>query len=202
MQRVAERVVKPALLIVRPFRRIVRWTAARASRCCASLALALALEMLLLAYPHRCFFPALALFLSFPVPSCLCCLVYCTHRLEIEYTYNGTAVWLPVSFQLDKGWKNGTDAKTTAYIRTHTSKTNRPSIVDGNTTQNWPMHFATGVRYAFGQSCCSYFAREGAACPGNSCPLRPYNSTLPVVPFIAKFVDGRCKCTPPMVCDA
>eukprot|EP00756_Hemistasia_phaeocysticola_P044856 Hpha_TRINITY_DN18640_c0_g1::TRINITY_DN18640_c0_g1_i1::g.115738::m.115738/K05970/SIAE; sialate O-acetylesterase len=58
-----------------------------------------------------------------------------------------------------------------------------------------------GLRYGWYGSCCSLDAPTSDPCPIASCPLKGSPSMLPVNPFIAKIVDGKCKCLAPQVCD-
>eukprot|EP01060_Flectonema_neradi_P030374 TRINITY_DN4390_c0_g1_i3.p1 TRINITY_DN4390_c0_g1~~TRINITY_DN4390_c0_g1_i3.p1 ORF type:complete len:608 (+),score=103.46 TRINITY_DN4390_c0_g1_i3:60-1883(+) len=98
---------------------------------------------------------------------------------------------------------------------------NKRSIID--TDETWPMVNISvsgpnsivadvsewgdqvfGVRYAFFTSggCCSKNARTSGPCPIASCPLKASGvGSLPANPFIARIVNGKCKCLSPQVCD-
>lgn len=59
----------------------------------------------------------------------------------------------------------------------------------------------TGIRYAWGDNpCCPRVSNTLIPCPPNSCPLGTINSSLPVVPFYARIVQGSCACSSPQVC--
>jgi hypothetical protein len=74
------------------------------------------------------------------------------------------------------------------------------SLVDGE---------VVAIRYAWQGTCCDdtnepidtleFMSRS---CPLGSCPIVAHPSGLPANPFLAKIVDGKCKCIPPQVCDA
>ena len=75
----------------------------------------------------------------------------------------------------------------------------------------------TAVRYATGGGGDGYFHNETAGgrvccgplvdthrepCPPESCPLKATGRlTLPVVPFVARILDGKCECLAPQTCD-
>jgi hypothetical protein len=59
----------------------------------------------------------------------------------------------------------------------------------------------TGIRWAWGETpCCPRTQRDSVPCPPNSCGIGTINSSLPAVPFMAKIIDGKCACYPPMKC--
>ena len=59
----------------------------------------------------------------------------------------------------------------------------------------------TGIRWAWRDyPCCPQGNRDVVPCPPNSCTIKTVKSDLPAVPFMAKIVDGKCRCTPPMQC--
>jgi hypothetical protein len=63
---------------------------------------------------------------------------------------------------------------------------------------------AFGLRYGWqgGGDCCAEQQSDGPFfCEPGSCPLVAKAARLPANPFMAKIVDGKCKCMPPMVCD-
>ena len=61
----------------------------------------------------------------------------------------------------------------------------------------------TAVRYAWSiVNCCDLNDPEiyvSKPCGPASCPIMS-SSNLPANPFLAKIVDGKCECIPPMVC--
>ena len=62
---------------------------------------------------------------------------------------------------------------------------------------------AFGIRYGWqgGGSCFAEQAPGNFFCEPASCPLMLQTAKLPANPFMAKIVDGKCKCMPPQVCD-
>merc|ERR1712232_1515864 len=63
---------------------------------------------------------------------------------------------------------------------------------------------AFAVRYAWHGTCCVESNEKHGGiipCPLESCPIFAEDAKLPANPFIAKIVNGKCKCIAPQVCD-
>mmetsp|Transcript_29668 Transcript_29668/g.44778 ORF Transcript_29668/g.44778 Transcript_29668/m.44778 type:complete len:472 (+) Transcript_29668:67-1482(+) len=73
-----------------------------------------------------------------------------------------------------------------------------------NKTSGVPHVYA--VRYMWKGSCCDGRQELNVTrddyCPLSSCPIMGQSSSLPANPFIAKIINGRCQCIPPMDCSA
>eukprot|EP00911_Craspedida_sp_UC1_P000800 UC1_evm1s612 len=74
--------------------------------------------------------------------------------------------------------------------------TNNPNevVVDLRKTGGRVAH---GIRYAWTGDCCTENPPSSQGCPLASCPLMASQSRLPANPFMAKIVNGKCKCVPP-----
>ena len=135
----------------------------------------------------------------------------------VEYTVqaaNGStvSVWLPVSIQVKNGPFLNKDCQPNpknphAAVCTNWTRKGGWSAVQTHTELPKQMgpgvlgKAITGIRYAWSsEPCCPLIDRDSLPCPPNSCPIRAYNSTLPAAPFMAKIVDGVCRCTAPQVC--
>ena len=58
---------------------------------------------------------------------------------------------------------------------------------------------AYAIRYGWGD-CCHPRPATSLPCPLEACPVMTQNARLPANPFIAKIVNDRCECLPPLSC--
>ena len=103
---------------------------------------------------------------------------------------------------LDDGFSNGTVNENTDWQSVDIKLGSTPNTVEVDLSKSNGVAF--GLRYGWqgGGDCCAEQQSDGPFfCEPGSCPLVAKAARLPANPFMAKIVDGKCKCMPPMVCD-